>query len=479
MPAAFTEFLLQHRSATGEINRRLLDAVRPEVEMLEPYLLGKKAIDDATAPLRRCYDKLRSMTVVNADDLTAPVYSYLPDGTLTRGQVLAFIDVRSRRVLHYTLLPTRNYDSLAIRSCMTAVCRAFGVPPVWLYEKGIWENSKIVKAVAPLNWRVARSPEETAFGWEQFGSRFIHAIRARSKPVEKVGDLLQRLMEGQPGYCGRDERRDCPEETKRAKLAVEARRDHPSKHFLSFDQWHARLGLIIKRYNAKPQHGLLAGQSPDEAFKQHWPHDDPPTPLDARSWHLGAHYVRKFTVGDSGITFKFGKQRFAYFDEQLSGLRHREVLAWFDSTQPERIAVTLPDDRDGKTARFISRVEDVDFLATLDPESSEAENYRQQIAKQQGFNSHAKARFQTLQADFKLTFRTIITDRHTALMGAALADGRNAAETRQRDHDTRRRKVQNDARKLGVAGVVGAGDAAELEGIRMMQEAGKAMEDES
>ena len=479
MPAAFTEFLLQHRGTSGQVNRRLLDAVRPEVEMLEPYLLGKKAIDDATAPLRRCYDKLRSMTVVNADDLTAPVYCYLPDGTITRGQVLAFIDVRSRRVLHYTLLPTRNYDSLAIRSCMTAVCRAFGVPPVWLYERGIWESSKIIKAVAPLNWHVARSPEEAAFGWEQFGSRFIHAIRARSKPVEKVFDLLQRLMEDQPGYCGRDERRDCPEETKKAKLAVEARRDHPSKHFLSFDQWHTRLGLIIKRYNAKPQHGQLAGKSPDEAFKENWPHDDPPTPLDARCWHLGAHYVRKFTVGDSGITFKFGKQTFAYFDEQLSSLRHREVLAWFDSAQPECIAVTLVDDRDGKTARFVSRVQDVDFLATLDTESPEAENYRQQIAKQQGFNSHAKACFQTLQADFKPTFRTVVTDRHTAAMGDALQQGRDAAAVKQRDNDTRRRKVHKDARKLGIAAVVGVGDATEMEGIRMMQEAAKQMEDES
>ena len=478
MPAAFTEFLLQHRSASGDINRRLLDAVRPEVEMLQPYLLGRKAIDDATAPLRRCYDKLRSMTVVNADDFTMPVYCWLPDGTITRGQVLIFIDIRSRRVLHYTLLPTRSYDSLAIRSCMTAVCRAFGVPPVWLYERGIWESSKIVKAVAPLNWRVARSPEEASFGWEQFGSRFIHAIRARSKPVEKVGDLLQRLMEDQPGYCGRDERRDCPEETKRAKLAVEARRDHPSKHFLSFDQWHARLGLIIKRYNAKPQHGLLAGLSPDEAFKAHWPHDDPPTPLDARCWHLGAHYVRKFTVGDSGITFKFGKQTFAYFDEQLSSLRHREVLAWFDSAQPECIAVTLPDDRDGKAARFVSRVADVDFLATLDPESPEAENYRQQIAKQQGFNSHAKARFQTLQADFKPTFRTVVTDRHTAAMAEALKQGRDDATAKQRDDSTRRRQIQSGARQLGIAAVVGEGDAAELEGMRMMQEAAQAMEEE-
>jgi len=479
LPGDFLEWLLQQRGIGGAVNRRLLAAVKPDVEMLWPYLQGKKALDDATAPLRRIYDNLRSMDVVNADDFTMPVYCWLPDGTLTRGQVLAFIDVRSLRVVGHKLIPDRNYDSLAIRSCMTGVCRAWGIPAAWYYEGGIWKRSKIVKGVAPMGWNLSRSPEEMTFGWEQLGSKFIHAIRARSKPVEKVGDLLQRLMEGQPGYCGRDERRDCPEETKLAKLAVEARRVHPSKHFLSFDEWDKRLVEIITRYNAKPQKGRLAGQSPDEVFQAQWPHDNPPTPLNAQCWHLGAHYARKFVVGDSGITFQFGKRTFDYFDKQLSGLRGREVLAWFNPEHPDLIAVTELKDRDGKTARFVERVEGTGFNAARNPDSAEAEHYSRQVAKQHGYNAHPKARFHTLKARFEPTFRTIITDRHTAAMATALHAGRAAAETQQRDDNTRRRQTQKRAAKLGIGPVLTNGNGAESEGTRMMEQALKEMEGEA
>ncbi len=462
LPADLTEFLLTNRGAGSYVNRRLLDAVRPEVEMLQPYLLGRKALDDATAPLRRTYDRLRSMTVVNADDFTMPVYCWLKDAAgnavtdakgkpiITRGQVLMFIDVCSLKIINWVLIPDRNYTSLQIRTCMNMVCRSHGIPAVWYFERGIWKNSNAVKQIAPANWRVARSAQECEFGWEQLGSRFIHAKRARTKPVEKLGDLVQRLMEGEPGYCGRDERRDCPEETKLAKLAVAAGRAHPSKHFLSFDQWEVRLGQIIERYNTKPQEGRLDGKTPDETFEAKWPHDDPPTPLGPTCWHLGAHYTRRFPVDERGITFKVGKQRFAYWEESLSNLRGREVIAWFNPETPEFIAVTDTNDAMGKTARFVSRVEDVDFLAALEKDSPQAESYRRSVEKQIGFNAYPKARFHTLKAKFDQSFRTVVTDRNTAAMAGALQRGGKAKAEAVREENTAVHRIQDKARRLGM-----------------------------
>lgn len=463
LPPDLVEFLLRNQRAGGYVNRRLLDAVRPEVEMLQPYLLGRKAIDDATAPLQRIYDKLRSMSVVNADDFTMPVYFWLKDEAgnvatdekgvplLTRGQVLLFTDIRSRRILHFTLIPRPSYDQLSIRTAMNQICRGHGIPAVWYFERGIWKSSKAVKGVAPVGWESARSPGEQQFGWEKLGSRFVHAIRARSKPIEKIGDHMQRLMEGEPGYCGRDERRDCPEETKRAKLAVESRRDHPSKHFRSFEEWALRLGEMVNRYNSKPQGGRLAGKSPDEMFEQCWPHHDPPTPMNATCWHLGAHYARLFIVGDGGIVFKFGKRSFAYWDENLSEWRGREVLAWFNPEQPEFIALTDPKDRAGFSARFVARHNPVDFMATLDPESPEALAYRHEVAKQKGFNSYPKARFNTLKAKFPQTFRTVAPDLDSALMATNLAKGANEHTAAKREEDSAVRRIQEKARRLNMS----------------------------
>ncbi len=496
LPADLTEFLLRNRGAGSYVNRRLLNAVKPEVESIRPYLLGSKAVDDATAPLRRTYDKLRSMTVVTGDDLTAPVYGWLKDDAgnpvldakgkpvITRGQVLAFIDVRSLRIITWVLIPARNYNSTAIRTCMNMICREHGIPAVWLFENGLWKRSRLVKQIAPLHWRIAHSDKECEFGWEQLGSRFIHAKRARSKPIEKIFDLIQRLMEGELGYCGRDERRDCPEATKLAKLAVEAGREHPSKHFLSFDQWETRLGQIIDRYNADPQNGRHAGMSPDQVFEANWPHDDPPTPMNATCWHLGAHTARLFRVAANGITWRIGKQVFAYWDESLSPLRGREVIAWFNPETPEFISVTETNDPMGKHARFVSRNEDVDFLATINRDSMEAETYRRGVEQQQGFNSFPKARYHALKANFKQSFRTVIVDRNTAAMADALKRGSDEKMAVMKEEDSAVRRIQDKARRLGQAPTELRDYSPETEvsldrRLKARREAGKEIEEES
>jgi hypothetical protein len=237
----------------SHVNRRLFVTVKRESDLIAPFLLGKKAIDDATPSLRRDYSKLGSMNVVTGDDFTMPVYCFVPDGkgwwTLTRGQCLLMIDVRSLKIIGWSLQPERNYNSLVIRTLMNRVCSAFGLPRVWLFERGIWLNSLVVKG-APREWREGKSDTELKPGWERLDVRFIHAKRARSKPAELVGGLLQNLMERMPGYCGRDERRDCPEITKRNKLAVDARRIEPHGLFLSFDAWDAELAKLIATYNA-------------------------------------------------------------------------------------------------------------------------------------------------------------------------------------------------------------------------------------
>ena len=155
-------------------------------------------------------------------------------------------------------------------------------------------------------------------------------------------------------------------------------------------------------------------------------------------------------MGDYGITFQFWKRNFDYFDDQLSGMRGREVQAWFNPEYPDRIAVTQIDDRDGRTARFVERVAGVAFNAARNPDTAEAEHYGRQVAKQQGFNSHPKARFHALKAKFEPNFRTVVTDRHTAAMAEALHTGRAAAETQQREDNNQRNRIMRKARDLGV-----------------------------
>ena len=466
------ETITRPAASKSHVNRRVFSVVHRESELIAPHLLGKKAKDDATPSLQRDYSRLRSMDVLTADDFTMPVYMFVPDGkgwwTLTRGQCLLMIDVRSLKIIGFSLQPERSYNSLVIRTLMNRTCRKWGLPRVWYFENGIWRRAYLVKG-APREWSEGKSWGELKPGWERLGVKFIHAKKARSKPAELVGGLLQNLMERMPGYCGRDERRDCPEETRRNKLAVEARRVEPHGLFLSFDAWCAELEKLIETYNNTVQEGrILNGMSPEQAFEAFWPHNDI-TEFDATCWHLLAHYVSERLVGNDGITFKISNQSFVYRDENSSDLRGRSVLAWFDPECPELLGVT---DLRGRDPRLIQRANPVDFLACMDRDGQSGNQFTEELAKAAAHNAYPKARYQMIAAKFAPTFRKNMVAPGVARVADTFRTGRVQLEEKQRQKTERASTRINRARKLGLRpAAVRSGDDMADEGLEMMMRA--------
>ena len=441
------ELINRPRSRKSYVNKRLNKAVQPEVRGIAPFFLGKRVQDDAKAHVERDYSKLASMEIINADDFTFPVYFYVPDGngwfTLTRGQCLIMLDVRSWKVVAWSLQPERNYNSLVIRSLMNRVCD-MGIPKVWYFERGIWKTSLIVKGQAPAGWSIALSPSEFEVGWQKLGVEFRHAIRARTKPVERVGGLLQDLMHGLRGYCGRDERRDCPQATKQAMDEVKARRvNHPGELFFSFEEWNTELARLIDQYNATSQDGqVLAGLSPDEAFEKNWPHNDPPSRIDANCWHLVAHYVRPVNVTVNGISFYIGGKKFVYRNERTGHDRGKTVLAFFDPESPDFLCVT---DMNHKNPYLVERSSKVDFLAAPGDPVFEAET-----AKAAAHSSYPKTRYHVLKAKFAPTFRRNIVDAETAETAQQILTQRSAAIATQKQEAKERISAAKSFGRLGM-----------------------------
>ncbi len=442
--------LMDAGSSKSYVNRRLAKQVHKDVQDAAPFILGKRAIDDATPCLERDYSQLKSMKVVTADDFTLPVYFSMPnrDGwfELTRGQCLLFIDVRSLRIIAHVLIPAKNYSALHVRSGMNTVCFSHGLPGVWYFERGLWHRSHFVKGTAPKEWSVAHSSGVGGSqGWERLGVRFIHATRARSKIAELVGGLVQNRMEGVLGYCGRNERVDCPESVSKAKLAVAAKREHPGRHFHTFEGWHAELERLIKGYNAERQDGrILGGRSPDEAFEEFWPHDDPPMKPDASTWHLCAHYVREATVRRDGIVFACGGNSYRYNSGELQQMGPR-VMVWFDPEHPEFISVT---DQQHRNPILLERDMPQDFLASLEDETRPG--FAAAVAKQARIVAHPKARYRALKAEFQQTFRGNIVDRQSAALGGAMLEQRKEALAVSRAVETRSDRIIRYAGQLGV-----------------------------
>ncbi len=209
----------------------------------------------------------------SSDDITLPVYYYVPDGKdgfeLTRGQFLPLIDVRSKKILDFVLIDGKSYNAAAIRSLINKAGMRYGLPRKGFhFERGIWADASLLGGGTALPWEKA----EQTFA-DRLGIRITHSLpgNARAKIVENVAGLFQNLLAGEPGYVGRNEMVVKHDRVQKAKREVESRRQHPSEAgFLSAEQWFKRLHELCAIYNAKPQQSDVFGgyMSPDEAWER-------------------------------------------------------------------------------------------------------------------------------------------------------------------------------------------------------------------
>lgn len=444
-----SEFLGTAPENKSYVPQRLREAMRHELAMLKPHRIGPRAADGTSAWLQRDWSAVPAMFAITMDDLTGPVYFWTYDQAgkviLTRGQILMAVDCRSLRVLGFSIQCDRNYNSRVIRTLITKTCAERGLPKVFYLERGIWLTSKLIKGNAlgaevreaglPFSW------PECEHGLLDLGVKFIHAIRPRSKLVERVFGLLQDRMEGEPGYCGREERKDRPEHLAKQMYAVEHGED-PSKWFYSFEQWEERLHTLCETYNADRQCGeILQGQSPNQAFESCQDVNNPPEKFGADCRYLLAHQKISKVVGNNGVTLTFGKEKFVYRDAQTGALRGQTVLCWFDPDAPDQLVIT---DLNRRNPICVERAEKVL------PFDDESEHFRHEMGKAQAHSSFARARYRVLKVGFREEHRRVVPDRAAAELGQQIEQHRAEHTAAQRTHESLQRKAARLCEQLAM-----------------------------
>ncbi|HTD67662.1 MAG TPA: hypothetical protein VK846_14140, partial [Candidatus Limnocylindria bacterium] len=395
------EYMCVAPSDKSGVPQRLREALTPLVKMLTPRVLGGLHKENSLAYLKRDWSRVKPYECFCADDFTWPVYFWIKNEkgeyALTRGQCLVVIDARTLRVLEYSLQPDRNYNSRVIRSLMTRVGENWAWPDIWLFERGIWKESKLIHGSTALPWG------QVEYGLERLGTRFIHAIHARSKPVERVGGALQCFMEKLPGYCGREERHDCPEHTRKAKLLIE-RGGNPEGVFFSFEQWEEEFARICERYNAEIQNGdIIREMSPDQALEILRDPNDPPRKFGPESRAKLANHIADRRVTTNGITFRFGRKAYTYRSAVTSELQHQIVRCHWNVDTPEFLVIT---DLSDKNPQAVPLALDVHPLQIDDA-------YLEEAAKAEAHNEFPKVLFRTLKTKFQHVTRENIMDRET------------------------------------------------------------------
>lgn len=450
-------------ASKSHVPASVMDSVSSEVGILTVMHQGPRAFDAIKGHVDRSYDLIASLKCMSADDFTMPVYYYVPDGKgwffLTRGQILIFTDFRTLRILGWSMQPDRNYSSLTIRSLCTHVFAEHGVPSVLQFERGIWERSKLIKGRDPAPFEFT----EVVQGLREFGIRFIHSIRARSKTVERVGGLVQDLMEAEPGYSGRIERVDAPESLRKQMAEVEARKSHPSRYFYSYEEWSRRFGEIVSQYNAAPQGGkILCGMSPDEALVKLADADDPPMQFSAGLRYLLAHDKQPRKVTLNGITFQVGKQKFNYRGPEIAHLVGKEVLAWFDPENPEALCVT---DMQRRNPICVARSLEVSALECVtDPDSG---RLAQELRRVEGQASYMKARFTAVKSKFTMPRRRALTDARTLQLGEQIEQQKTA----RREKTVRVDRMRSQANQMNIPTALISDDPETRRGLELMAEA--------
>ena len=433
----FAERFATNPKRKSHVPRIVRRTIAPGLPALIAQHHGERGARDNGAWVERDWSSVASYDWYNMDDATLPVYFHVPDGqgwwALLRGQFLLCIDLRSTCILGHALIPERSYNARAIRTLITHVSDEHGLPARGFYfERGIWEQARILKGTPRANAPLSALEMEGGLG--ALGLEVRHAIRARSKPVERVLGALQDLMEAERGYAGRDEMKAGFEGFKQLKLQVERKALDPREKFYDCDQWTKRLDEICRVYNSVAQEGKMTGaHSPAEALELFQDHSNPRIHFDARCRYLLATDRRQVRIGRNGITLRHGRQSFVYHDEQTGAREGERVLAWFNPEAPQVLAVT---DLDMSNPFSVERAPSAPAMADS---KEDKKKVSAAIALAESHNKYARTRYRTLKALHEVKFRGNLVSGEMVELGQQMEAQRGALKEKEKMQDRARR----------------------------------------
>ncbi len=467
LPRELADRYTSNASSKSYVPNKIRQIVGPDVKRLKDIHHGPRRHALNSAFVDRDWEGVKAGDWYQADDLTAPIYFFQtgPDmrPELLRGQVLVMIDLRSTFILHVVLIPEKSYNSRAIRTQITQTCDQHGMPRLGFYfERGIWENARLIKGVQgdPLTW----GEIVIEVGLSEHKLKFVHARFPRAKPVERVLGAIQNLMEGLPGYAGRNESIEKFEALQKSKLAVERGAEDPSQHFMTADQWMDRLVAICEEYNHEPQDGkMLQGLSPDDGWHQFNDPTNPQIRLDASIRYLLAHHKFPVKVTRNGVRLPFGKYGFIYRSEETGAMVGEKRLAWYDPAVPDSIVLT---DMQRKNPVVIPRAPSAPAMPGISGDTTELKEAMRSVAAHQRY---APTRYRTLKSRYARPFRLNVVDRPTLELGREIKRQTDAVETSNRETQTSIRRSARLTAQLNVPPEILNPDLAERErGARLM-----------
>ena len=283
------------------VNRRIVDALHAR------HHGGKRAVRRMIGGLHG--DRWANIPAMHSwaqDDVTSNLECAFknPDGStsLILPQVIAVMDSASRKWVGWSISTDKAPTAGLVCSAALDGFRKNNIP------KQLWvENGWVFGRSLLVNGKEDDSGRTIVAGLAQYGCTVHHfgKMNPQAKAeLERSFEAIQRLMEKHPGFTGRHQMLDAPDEFKREQRLINSGKVEAAKFRYTFEEFKDKvMPKLISEYNSTPQFGHLKGLSPNEAFIATANPHDPPIEYDPKLEWLFSNEKTIVTVENGGVRF--------------------------------------------------------------------------------------------------------------------------------------------------------------------------------
>lgn len=448
-------------------------SVRKAIKRLAPPLtakliqVGPKAAK-LDGPYTECsYENVKPGQAFTADDMTANVYVWVewPNAQgwlLLRPQILASLDVGSLMWLNVRAVvrPRGQYTKDDVWGMIGDTLDNYGLFDVAILEGGIWQSNVI------RGYKTGLDDERRFGGLKALGVKLIHTRTPRGKIIEGMFHQLQHAADNCPGFCGRNEQKDCPEHVRKEIALCEAGKAHPRQFFMHFDQYVSHLTNVMAALNHERGDGkVLRGQTPLDKWTEQFPVNEDFAALrrfmpESDRWMYRSCYSKvRITRNGVRVTQGSGANQMCYTYGDAGGSRpevtkaleeHRgqTALVYWNDYDPDTDAViyTIADGRPDQFLCVAPRVPELDRLGATETQ------LRAEAARKKAIASLAVSKSKNLTPYLKRKMGLVVHDGQRAeAADPAGADIASRIKAARAEAEAKRAEEQRNARAVDRA----------------------------
>jgi hypothetical protein len=244
--------------------------------------------------------------------------------SLITPQLVAVMDSASRKWVGWSISDDKAPTAELVCAAVLDGFRRYKVPK----NLGV-ENGFVFGRSVNVNGKLDKEGRTVVAGLAAYGCAIRHFGKMNptaKAELEKSFDLVQRLMERHPGYTGRLQMLDAPQDFKREQVLIRTGKVEATRFRYTLEEGVRALNEIIRTYNAAPRE-VLGGLSPDQAFEALKNPNDPPIEFGHDLEWLLANERYRVQVRAGGVRFAHYGRPLRVRGEPLPGLIGKELWA--------------------------------------------------------------------------------------------------------------------------------------------------------